>query len=70
MIDDARDLLADGQIVVVETDQDAFLGTAEVHGGNIIVRNGYVGRPVVIALPRVQRVTPAEEHPDTLSWAP
>jgi hypothetical protein len=59
------ELLADGQIVVVETEEDVFLGTAEVSDGHVVVRSGYVGRPVVLPLPRVRRVTPADEHPDT-----
>lgn len=65
MIMAMHELLADGQIVVVETEDDAFLGTAEVIDGCVIVRNGYVGRPVVIPLQMVHRVMPADEHPDT-----
>ena len=54
--------LADEQLVVVETEDDHYLGTAEVRGGYSIVRNGYVGRPVHLNLADVQRITPATEH--------
>jgi hypothetical protein len=57
-------LLADGQILVIETEDDAYLGTAEVVDGQMIVRSGFVGRPVVLALSAIQRITPASEHED------
>lgn len=58
-----RYFLADGDLVVVETDDDHYLGTAEVRGGQLIVRNGFVGRPVLLDLADVQCVIPASEHP-------
>lgn len=56
--------LADGELVVVETDEDAFLGTAEFTDSWLVLRNGYVGRPTLIAPEEVRRITPAFEHPD------
>jgi hypothetical protein len=57
-------MLASGQIVVVETDEDRFLGTAEVVGEQLVVRSGFVGRPVIVELSDVERITPVDEHPD------
>jgi hypothetical protein len=57
-------LLADGELVVVETEDDLFLGTAEVLADVIVVRSGFVGRPVVLAHEDVMRVTPFSEFTD------
>ena len=62
-----RELLAHGEIVVVETDDELFLGTCEILDGHAIVRSGYVGRPVLIALDDVEAITPADVHPDVES---
>jgi hypothetical protein len=61
------DLLAAGEIVVVETDEDWFLGTAEAMEGSIVVRSGYVGRPVIVAAAEVLSIIPAQQHPDVES---
>lgn len=54
--------------MVVETEDDAMLGTVEVRSTGrtsvVIVRSGYVGRPVMLDADEVLRVTPAVEHPD------
>lgn len=50
-------------IFVVETADDAFLGTIEFVEGGIVVRNGYVGRPVFVEQASLVRVLPADEHP-------
>jgi hypothetical protein len=60
--------LADGELLVIETDDDAYLGTAEVVGDTLVVRNGYVGRPTVVPRQEVRHVTPAGEHP-LVEWA-
>jgi hypothetical protein len=49
--------LADGELVVIETDDDRFLGTAEVLADVIVVRSGFVGRPTVVAHEDVRGVT-------------
>ena len=59
-----KEFLAHGEIVVVETEDDAFLGTAEIVGGRIVIRSGYVGRPVLVAVGDVVAVIPAQWHPD------
>ena len=59
-------LLAEGQIVVVETEDDWFLGTAEMADGTIVVRSGFVGRPVVLDAELVQSIIPAQQHPSVL----
>jgi hypothetical protein len=54
--------LADGELLVVETEDDWFLGTVEVLPDVVVVRSGFVGRPVVLRHEDVVRVTPALEH--------
>lgn len=49
--------LADGELVVLETDDDRFLGTAEVLVDVVVVRSGFVGRPTVVAHEDITRVT-------------
>lgn len=41
-------MLAAGELMVVETEDDWFLGTVEVAGDALIVGSGFVGRPVVL----------------------
>lgn len=57
--------LAAGELVVVETDDDWYLGTAEVTPEALIVRTGFVGRPTVLAHEDVVRVVAAVEYLDT-----
>lgn len=59
-------VLAHGELVVVETDDDAFLGVAEVLDAHLIVRNGFVGRPVLIPLAEVVSISPAADHASVL----
>lgn len=54
--------LSDGELLVVETKDDWFLGTVEVLPDALVVRSGFVGRPVVLRHEDVLRVTPAFEH--------
>jgi hypothetical protein len=56
--------LAGGELLVVETEDDQFLGTAAVDGDSLVIRPGYVGRPVRVPLTDVIRVTLAAEHDD------
>lgn len=53
--------LADGELLVVETEDDWFVGTVEVLPDVLVVRSGFVGRPVVLPHEDVVRVTPAVE---------
>jgi hypothetical protein len=60
-------LLAGGELVVVETEDDLFLGTAEVLADVVVVRSGFVGHPKILAHEDVVRVTPFsewDEEPD------
>lgn len=59
-----RDLLNHGELVVVETEDDLWLGTVEVVGATFVIRSGYVGRPVVVDVDDVLSVVPANECPD------
>ncbi|MGB8652792.1 MAG: hypothetical protein WCD35_19260 [Mycobacteriales bacterium] len=58
-----RTFLAQGDLVVVETENDVFLGTAEVADGFLVIRSGYVGRPTLVALEDVEIIVPASTHP-------
>lgn len=65
-------LMGHGELFVVETDDDVLLGTVELRAtgrsATVIVRSGYVGRPVVLDADTVVRMTPASEHPDVLGF--
>ncbi|MFN2538751.1 MAG: hypothetical protein ABR549_11500 [Mycobacteriales bacterium] len=65
-----RELLAHGEVVVVSTDDDQFLGTVEIVDGTAVIRSGYVGRPVLVPLEEIVAVLPAHEHPDVTDDAP
>lgn len=54
--------LAAGELVV-ETEEDWFVGTAELTGDALIVRSGYAGRLVVLPHEAMVRVVPAAEWP-------
>jgi hypothetical protein len=58
--------LAGGDLVVVETDDDCYLGAAEVNGDQLVIRAGFVGRPELVPIDAVRRVTPASEHEDVV----
>jgi hypothetical protein len=51
--------LAAGERAVVETADDWFRGTVELTADGVVVRNGCVGRPTVLAPEEVLRVVPA-----------
>jgi hypothetical protein len=50
--------------VVVETEDDWFLGTVVLTADGVVVRTGLVGRPTVLAPEEVLRVVPAAEYLD------
>ena len=58
--------LAHGELVVVETEDDLFLGTAEVLADVLVVRNGLVGRPMLLSHEDVVRVTAFADFEDDL----
>lgn len=51
------------QLVVVETEDNHYIGVADVSWTGITVRTGLPGHPVTIPLFAVEDVTPAAEHP-------
>ena len=60
-----------GNLVVVETEDDAFIGTVEEVGiatpdHTLILRTGYVGHPRYIPIHEVVRIVRADEHPDVV----
>jgi hypothetical protein len=55
-----RNLMANGELVVVETQDARYLGTVEVREGDFIVRSGFAGRPVVLSASEVVSVTTPE----------
>lgn len=50
-------------IFVVETNDDILLGMVEFVEGGIVVRDGFVGRPIIVPADEIVRLTAAEEHP-------
>lgn len=56
--------LCHGELVVVETEDALHLGMAEVSGNVLILRSGFVGRPLLIPLDEVESILPASTHPD------
>lgn len=56
-----RELLASGAVLVVETDDDRYLGTVEVRDGTLVVRSGFRGHPVVLPAESVVRLYPADD---------
>ena len=56
--------LAQGELLVVDTDRDRFLGTVELRGDTFVVRSGRRGRPVVVTVELVRRIVPAAHHAD------
>jgi hypothetical protein len=57
-----RPLIAHGELVVVETEDDVYLGTAEFRNGSVIVRTGYRGHPTRVPMQDVTGITVASEH--------
>lgn len=53
-----RTLLNHGELVVLETDDDVWLGTVEIVDSTFVIRSGYVGRPVVVDAEDVVSVQP------------
>lgn len=53
-----------GQIFVVETSDDSFIGTVEFVRGGLFIHNGFVGRPKFVETSDLVRIVPAEEHPE------
>lgn len=52
-----------GALVVVETEDNHYIGVAQVSREGITVRTGLPGHPPTIPLFQVTDVTPAAEHP-------
>ena len=53
------------EVFVVETvDGDVLLGQLEFGAGEVVVMNGFVGRPSVIAQDEIASILPASDHPD------
>jgi hypothetical protein len=57
--------LGHGELMLVETDEDWFLGTVEVTVevtvDALVVRSGFVGRPVLVPHDEVVRIVLASE---------
>ena len=56
--------LAAGELLVVETDEDRFMGSVEVLADVLVVRSGYRGHPTTVAHGDVVRITPVDEWVD------
>lgn len=53
--------LGHGELMLVEIDEDWFLGTVEVTVDALVVRSGFVGRPVLVPHDEVVRIVLASE---------
>lgn len=53
--------LGHGELMLVEIDEDRFLGTVEVTEDVMVIRSGFVGRPVVVLHDDVVRIVLASE---------
>jgi hypothetical protein len=60
-------MLANGEILVVETEDDRFLGSVEPRGEEFIIRSGFVGRPVIVHQADVMTLAPAAGHRDVIT---
>ena len=58
--------LSDGELLVVETEDDWFVGTVELLDDGLVIRNGFVGRPTVLRAEEVVRIVPAAEYDESL----
>ena len=50
--------LSNGELLLVETEDDVHLGTVEVRDEVLVVRSGFVGRPVLVAHEQVLSISP------------
>jgi hypothetical protein len=57
-------VLGGGELLVVETEDDWFLGVVEVLGDVLVVRSGFRGRPAVVRHEDVVRVVPLGDVED------
>lgn len=55
-------------LYVIETDDDAFVGTIEFVEGGVLIRDGFVGRPRLIEAIDLVSLTPALQHPDVVFY--
>lgn len=54
-----------GDFVVVETTDAAYLGTLRVlDAEHVVVHTGFVGRPPILAVGDIDRITLAADHED------
>jgi len=67
---------ADGLFVLETSDGDAFLGQLVFADGEVVIHNGFVGRPHVVSQDDILSIQPAAEHPDVfvpkqrINWEP
>lgn len=53
-------------LMVIETDNNAYLGVPDIQNDWVIVRTGLRGRPVVLHEYDIVSCTPAVGHPDVV----
>jgi hypothetical protein len=49
-----------GEPVVVETDKERWVGTAELTAEHVVIRSGRAGRPKMLKTSSVMRITPLD----------
>ena len=50
--------LSNGELLLVETEDELHLGTVEVRDEVLVVRSGFVGRPVLVPHEKVLSIAP------------
>jgi hypothetical protein len=71
--DDEEDYVLDlkvettNELMVVETEDNVYLGTLTRQGNTVKVMTGYAGRPVILEVSEINEVTPAAGHPDVIA---
>lgn len=52
-----------GEMVVVETEDNQYLGFVEERDGAVLIRNGLRGHPVTLQRADIESIVPAQGHP-------
>ena len=53
-------------LMVIETEDEAYVGTIEIRAETVVVRDGFVGHPRYIPYEEVLSITRADLHPDVV----
>ena len=57
-----RQLMNHGEAVIVETEKDRWVGTAELRADHVVIRTGRAGRPKLVDADAIIRIVPLGEE--------